>query len=132
MKVVFASTPEQQEKITELINQVYSEIFPTYFSDDEIFALKEKHVLYLSGSQFEQLDTLKDAYQVIASLQTLIHILGSEVLDETYMERYYRNISILEEYGFSFPLEYKQFMQSKEEKDCELSIYTKVANDLLV
>ena len=45
------------------------------------------------------MDTLNDAYQVIASLQTLTLILEGETLDDQYIETYYKNVSILEEYG---------------------------------
>lgn len=132
MKVVFASTPDQQEKIMELVDQIYSEVFPLYFSDSKIAKFREQNILNLSGSMCNQLDTLKDAYQVIASLQTLIHILASKKLDDQYMEKYYKNVSILEEYGLYFPLEYKQFIEAKVENNSKLSMYTKVANDLLI
>ena len=45
------------------------------------------------------------------------------------METYYKNVSILEEYGVQFPFEYNKFIDSKND---QISIYTKVANDLLV
>ncbi|WP_071396071.1 YhcU family protein [Bacillus tuaregi] len=132
MKVVFASTPDQQEKIMELIRQLYSDVFPNYFSDDEIAKFERLNVLHISSSQFEQLDTLKDAFQVITSLQTLISILESERLDEQYIETYYKNISILEQYGLYFPFEFQQFVDLKITENDDLSIYSKAANELLV
>lgn len=132
MKVVFASTPDQQEKIMELIRQLYSDVFPNYFSDDEIAEFERLNVLHISSSQFEQLDTLKDAFQVITSLQTLISILESESLDEQYIETYYKNISILAQYGLNFPFEFQQFVDLKITGNNELSIYSKAANEWLI
>lgn len=129
MKVVFASTPEQRIKIMELTKQLYSDVFPNYFTDEEIEEFKKQNVLRFSTNQFQQIDTLKDAYQVIASLQTLTLILEGETLDDQYIETYYKNVSILEEYGVQFPFEYNQFIDSKND---QISIYTKVANELLV
>jgi len=132
VKVVFASTPDQQEKITELIRQLYSDVFPNYFSDEEIAKFERLNVLYISSSHFEQLDTLKDAFQVITSLQTIISILESDSLDEQYIETYYKNISILEQYGLNFPFEFQQFADLKLSGNSELSIYSRAANELLV
>ena len=129
MKVVFASTPEQRIKIMELTKQLYSDVFPNYFTDEEIEEFKKQNILRFTTNQFEQMDTLKDAYQVIASLQTLTLILEGETLDDQYMETYYKNVSILEEYGVQFPFDFKQFVDSKND---QISIFTKVANDLLV
>ena len=129
MKVVFASTPEQRIKIMELTKQLYSDVFPNYFTDEEIEEFKKQNILRFTTNQFEQMDTLKDAYQVIASLQTLTLILEGETLDDQYMETYYKNISILEEYGVQFPFDFHQFVDSKND---QISIYTKVANNFLV
>lgn len=129
MKVVFASTPEQRTKIMELTKQLYSDVFPNYFTDEQIEEFKKQKILQFTTNQFRQMDTLKDAYQVIASLQTLTLILEGEKLDDQYIETYYKNVSILEEYGVQFPFDFHQFADSKND---QISIYTKVANDLLV
>jgi Family of unknown function (DUF5365) len=132
MKVVFASTPEQRTKILELTKQLYTEVFPNYFTDKQIKEFEKLNILKFTSQQFEQLDTLKDSYQVIASLQTLILLLESENLDEQYMETYYKNISILQEYGVQFPFDFNQFADSEIVKNENISIYTKAANELLV
>ena len=36
VKVVFASTPNQEERIRELVDYFYTSIFPAYFSDEDI------------------------------------------------------------------------------------------------
>jgi hypothetical protein len=132
VKVVFASTESQEEKIKELIDHFYSDIFPTYFTDGDIQKYERLKVLNTSKSHFEQFGTLKDAYQVIASLQTLIAILETETLDGQYMDTFYKNVSILKEYGLYFPFEYEQFEASKLAKADEISIYTKPANQMLI
>ncbi len=132
MKVVFASTESQEEKIRELIDHFYSGIFPNYFTDREIQKYEKLKVLNTTRSHFEQIGTLKDAYQVIASLQTLSAILEIETLDGQYAETFYKNVSILEEYGLYFPFEYEQFETSKMIKEHELSIYSKPANQMLM
>lgn len=116
----------------ELINHFYTDIFPAYFSDRDIRKYERQKVLNMSESHFEQCGTLKDAYQVIASLQTLIAILESDTLDGQYMETFYKNVSILEEYGLYFPFEYEQFIVSRLTKEDELSIYSKPANEMLI
>lgn len=131
MKVVFASTPEQRTKIMELTKQIYSDVFPIYFSDKQIQEFEKQNILQFTADQFEQMDTLKDAYQVIASLQTLIHILQSADVDQ-YMDTYYKNISILEDFGIHFPFEFSQFTDVEVAKKEKLSVYTKVANEFLV
>ena len=73
---------------------------------------KKQSIIRFQQINFEQMDTLKEAYQVIASLQTLILILKNETLDDQYMETYYKNVSILEEYGVQFPFDYHQFVES--------------------
>nr|WP_295974061.1 YhcU family protein [uncultured Bacillus sp.] len=132
MKVVFAPTTGQEEKIKELINHFYTDIFPAYFSDGDIQKYERLKVLGMSKSHFEQFGTLKDAYQVIASLQTLIAILETENLDGQYMDTFYKNVAILEEYGLYFPFGYEQFEASKSEKEDEFSIYIKPANQILI
>ena len=132
VKVVQASTPCQEEEIKKLIKQVYSEVFPIYFSDIEIQKYKKCNVLHMSAEQFERFSTLKDAYQVIASLQTLITILKNESFDDQYMEIFYKNVSTLVEYDFYFPFEYEHFLESKMRENERLSIFTSAANELLV
>ena len=55
MKVVFASTPEQRIKIMELTKQLYSDVFPNYFTDEEIEEFKKQNILRFTTNQFEQM-----------------------------------------------------------------------------
>ena len=132
MKVVQASTPCQEEEIKKLIKQVYSEVFPIYFSDKEIQTYEKCNVLYMSTNHLERFNTLKEAYQVIASLQTLITILKNKSFDDQYIEIFYKNVSTLVEYDFYFPFEYEHFSESKMRGNESLSMYRSAANEILV
>lgn len=132
MKVVQASTPCQEEEIKKLIKQVYSEVFPIYFSDKEIQTYEKCNVLYMSTKHLERFSTLKEAYQVIASLQTLITILKNERFDDQYIEIFYKNVSTLVEYDLYFPFEYEHFSESEIRGNERLSMFTSAANEILV
>lgn len=132
MKVVQASTPCQEEEIKKLIKQVYSEIFPIYFSDKEIQTYKKYNVLYMSTNHLERFNTLKEAYQIIAGLQTLITLLKKERFDDQYIEIFYKNVSTLVEYDLYFPFEYEHFSESKIRGNERLSMFTGAANRMLI
>lgn len=132
MKVVQASTPCQEEEIKKLIKQVYSEVFPIYFSDKEIQTYEKYNVLYMSTNHLERFNTLKEAYQIIASLQTLITILKNKRFDDQYIEIFYKNVSTLVEYDLYFPFEYEHFSESKIRGNERLSMFTSAANEILI
>ena len=132
MKVVQASTPCQEEEIKKLIKQVYSEVFPIYFSDKEIQTYKKYNVLYMSTNHLERFNTLKEAYQIIASLQTLITILKNKRFDDQYIEIFYKNVYTLVEYDLYFPFEYEHFSESKIRGNERLSMFTSAANKILI
>jgi len=128
VKIVFASTPSQEQEINELVRYVYSNIFPLYFSDEEISQFEELKVLDTSLD----FNTLKDAFQVMTSIQTVISILESTPLDEQYEVVFNRNVATLEEFGMFFPFDFEQFMEGKSLKSSMLSIYTKADNELII
>ncbi len=131
VKVLLASTHEQEEKIQELIKYMYCTIFPDYFTDEEIMQFEEMQVLHTTTRNFEYFGTLKEAFQVISCLQTLISVAESESKEEVYEEMFYHNAQILQGFGLFFPLSFDQF---REESNCKhnLSVYSKAANQLLV
>jgi hypothetical protein len=128
LRIVFASTPSQEEEICELVRYIYSKVFPLFYTDEEIKEFEQLKVLHFT----EDFNTLKDAFQVMASLQTLISILESPILYDHYAALFNKNVTILEEYGLSFPFEFQQFIEVKNLKCSMLSIYTKADNELLV
>jgi hypothetical protein len=132
MKVVYASTPEQEEKIQELINRFYSDVFPLYFSDKEIREFERLNILHTSEINFEYFSTLKDAYQVITSLQTLCHILEGGHFNHHYKPLFTKNVDTLNEFGLSFPFSFENFSFSKSMKAENLSIYTRADNQMLI
>jgi hypothetical protein len=130
VKIVFASTPDQEEKINELIKRFYRDIFPLYFSDKDIKKFEDRNVL---NNETAQLDgTLKEAYYLIASLQTLLSILESSQLTYAHQGLFEKNVETLNEYGFYFPFSYDQFIHARETKTSFFSTYTQAANQLLV
>ena len=135
MKIVFASTPSQEEEINELARYIYSAVFPLYFTDEEISELEELKVLHTSSSNVEDFGTLKDAFQVMASMQTIIAILESSVLHDHYCSLFNKNVANLQEFGLFFPFEFCHFVEAKNIKNIKssmFSIYTKAANELLI
>ncbi|KAB7666889.1 DUF5365 family protein [Bacillus sp. B1-b2] len=131
MKVVFASTPTQEERINELIHTFYSKIFPYYFSDKEIRAFERLQVLAITP---EVSSTLKTSYQVIASLQTLINILEDPDQKEDYQHLFEKNVQILEEFDLFFPFDLDNFMvnQGSNNKQGEFSMYIEADNQYLL
>lgn len=128
MKIVFASTPSQAEEINGLVRYIYSNIFPRYFTDEEICQFEQLKVLHPS----EEFDTLKDAFQVMTSIQTLISILEFSQFDEQYSIIFNKNVKSLQEFGLFFPFEYEHFTEGKITKTTMLSIYSNADNELLV
>lgn len=132
VKVVFASTPEQEQKIQELVQIIYSKVFPLYFPDEEIKELERLQVLHTTTRHTEYFGTLREAYQVIASLQTIIAILELPHLEAKYEGLFEKNVYTLQEFGLTFPFSFSQFCKEKIIRDDVLSIYTKAANEILI
>jgi hypothetical protein len=132
LKIVFASTPDQVEKVEELAQYFYSEILPLYFSDKEIMEFDKHKVLHTTQGQHENFSTLGDAFRVITSLQTIISILESRNHSEEYLEIFQKNAQTLREFGLYFPFKFNQFKNVREDDDNHISIYSKAANSILV
>ncbi|WP_071459027.1 DUF5365 family protein [Bacillus massilinigeriensis] len=131
MKIVFASTPGQEKRIVELIRYFYSDVMPLYFNDSEIQRCREEKVLQITREHFETFSTLRDAFRVITSLQTLISILEKGCFSERYCTLYWKNVSILSDFGFNFPFDFKEFEESAPVSHDYISIYSKAANSIL-
>ena len=128
MKIVFASTPGQEEEICGLVRYIYSTVFPLYFTDAEIKEYEQINVLQTN----DEYSTLKDAFQVMTSMQTIISILESPSLYEHFETLFNKNVEILDEFGLFFPFKFEQFAQARDMKNSMFSIYTKAANELLI
>lgn len=134
VKVVYASTKEQEEKIQELVHYMYSDIFPQYYLDEEIESFENMDVLHMTKSHYEYVGTLKDAFQVISSLQTIISILevqNREVVHEKYEDIFDENVRIIQDFGLSFPFSFQHFRSVKRSEN-GFSTYVRPANELLI
>ncbi|WP_338023162.1 DUF5365 family protein [Bacillus ectoiniformans] len=110
--MLVASTIEQEDKIIELVRQIKEQIFPHYFSEAELRQWEEIGVLSLGASQFEYFGTLRDAFLVITSLQTIISILETkqlESLSSHYKDMFLHNAETLQRYEICFPFTLDQF-----------------------
>jgi len=131
LKVVFASTPEQLEKIDSLIHYFYSNIFPGYFSEQEIKQFKDWD--FLSLAQSNRSETLKESYQIISSLEIMIELIESGFIREKhYQNMFNTNVQILNKLGISFPFSYEQFLKKRNPWLEEGSTFLKAANEFLV
>lgn len=132
MKIVFASIPSQEQEISKLVRYIYSNIFPHYFTDDEIFRFEQLKILHTSDKFYKEIGTLKDAFQVMTSIQTVISILERPRLDEHYSDLFNKNAGNLQEYGLFFPFEFAQFAEVKSIKSPMLSMFTNADNELII
>lgn len=133
MRIVFASTEEQEHYIEELIQTMYEDIFPRYFSDETIDQLDELSVLKPHSEDLHYNGTLKEAFQIMSSLQALTALLDhlDDQQGEEQRNLYNRNISILKKYGYKLPLTFDHFLASREKAE-EVSKYGKPANKWIV
>ncbi len=131
MKVVTAATHEQECFIEELVNYMYTEIFPHYFSDEYIKELRGISVLIPDQPDLYN-GTLKEAFQLISGMQAIIAVIESiSTTDdiENHREIFEKNANIIEEYGYKFPLTIDQFINLKE--DC-ISLFSKPTSQYLM
>ncbi|WP_456271997.1 DUF5365 family protein [Bacillus sp. AK031] len=131
MKILLASTEEQEDTIQELIKYIYCTIFPRYFTDDEIEEFENLEVLHTDTEHTNYNGTLKEAFQVISSLQTLISLIEADTTESDYEEMYEHNLCILKSFNLFFPFELDHFRKSFDCQD-KLSLYARPANQLLV
>ncbi|MFT8321041.1 MAG: DUF5365 family protein [Bacillus sp. (in: firmicutes)] len=135
MKVVYASTPTQAEKINELIQTFYSTIFPYYFSDDEIQQFSSLNILKPTAEEMGRIGTLKVSYQIITALQTIISILEVPQNTNKYKQIFAKNVQILRENELCFPFELENFKgegNAKEFNGTTLSIFSESTNSFLI
>lgn len=131
VKVVIASTPEQEAHIEELVNHFYTDIFPMYFSDEEILKFKQFEIMSLTAVRKKYNGTLKEAFQLISSLQALIAVLEAiqiRSIDEHDKLIFDKNVKILEQYGLSFPFHLEHFLLKNDEM---ISTFAKSTNAIL-
>lgn len=113
MKIVFASTIEQEQEIEQLIATFYQTVFPQFFTDEEIQHFQDIGVLQANNNHFSYNGTLRAAFQVITCLQVMMTILEKKVENPTaslkLQNMFEQNSSLLNHYGISFPFNYEHF-----------------------
>ncbi|WP_077621795.1 DUF5365 family protein [Sediminibacillus massiliensis] len=112
MKVVTASTPDQHDYITDLIQDLYQRVFPVFFSEEYIKKLREFKLLEIP--EINDL-SLMETMEVTAAFQTIISILDTLIqsgcpLGFDYVQKFTRNTTLLEKYGIDFPFHLNDFM----------------------
>ncbi|GAJ40948.1 YhcU family protein [Saccharococcus caldoxylosilyticus] len=116
MKVVYAVTEEQEEYMNYLVRYFYTNIFPYYFADEQIQEFEKLRILLLDGEHVTYNGTMKEAFQIISALQSLITIIeyiGENGDYERYRYLFERNIDILRRYGITFPFMIEQFANKR-------------------
>ncbi len=107
MKIVFASTIEQNLEIERLLVHLRESILPQYMSDFELQKYNQLGLLQLPESENHYKGTLKEAFCILSALQT-IHVILAELsrnkcIAEEYRSLFERNGDILKEHGILFP-----------------------------
>lgn len=129
MKVVTASTPEQQSYVRSLLDYFYSSVLPRFFSDTYVKDLKTFGVL--CKSDLEEY-SLQDIMEVTAALQTLQHLLEC-IIEKDHSnqmaQKFQRNQAILERHQIYFPFRLQDF--TTHDTDSDLSM-VKPANNWLI
>lgn len=123
MRIENAATPEMEMYIEDLKTQLIYEIIPQYFSSQELKKIEQLQLLTPEASLNTSYNGLmKDALQVISSLQALITVIESvryRDIQQYHRNVFTRNVAKLETYGFSFPLTLDQFSREK----CQVNMY---------
>ncbi|WP_053219474.1 DUF5365 family protein [Virgibacillus senegalensis] len=111
MKVITASTPEQQEYAHSLLGELYNQIVPKYFSAGYIAELKNFQLMEIPS--LAEL-SLKEIFEVTTALQTIISILNSPIQQgmeiEKYEDIFQKNVRILSDYEINFPFKLSDFL----------------------
>ncbi|WP_170006590.1 DUF5365 family protein [Bacillus fonticola] len=134
MKVAIASTDEQDEHIQKLVDAFYTTIFPRFFSDEQIQDFEKWNVLHIAPTDRGYIGTLKEAFQIISILQTIISIIEMNErgeLEAKYEDMFEENVEKLQQFGISFPFTFEQFQEPRSNYYDEISVYGKAANEVL-
>lgn len=123
MRIERAATPEIEGYIEDLKNQILYEIIPRYFSSQELKKIEKLQLLNPDNALNARYNgLLKEALQVISSLQALITVIENvryRDIQQHHRTLFNRNVETLDKYGFSFPLTIDQFSKEK----CQVNMY---------
>ncbi|WP_409291642.1 DUF5365 family protein [Peribacillus sp. SCS-37] len=136
MRVVYASTIEQEQEISGLVHYFYETIFPLYFTTGEIKELREMGVLHTESGGSDYSSTLKDAFHVMTSLNVILTVLEKKwaltaAAESRLEELFYTNARLLNKYGIYFPLDFNQF-DYLHTPSKDLNLFISPANQILI
>lgn len=117
MKVVTASTPEQQSYVQSLLDTFHDKVLPSFFSESYVHDLKTFGVL--THADLEEY-SLNEILEVTAALQTLQHILECVLENDEsphLARKFKKNQEILERHQLYFPFRYQDFIDQDFEWD---------------
>lgn len=132
MKVLLAATEEQEKEIVDHVQYIFTWILPKFFTDEEIDQFQEWGVLK-KDEKVPYFGTMKEAFQIITSLQVIRSILLTDEREwtEHHVEMFDKNTERLEEMGYSFPFFLSHFTKERQLEQ-SISQYAKAANELLL
>lgn len=113
---MYAVTPEQENYMHYLLHYFYTDIFPYYFDDEQIRQFEELGILSLDHEHVTYNGTMKEAFQIISALQSLITVIehiGEHGEHEQYEWLFERNQNILARHGITFPFQARQFTRKR-------------------
>ncbi len=131
MKILFAATEEQEERLDQLTNYFYTNIFPYHFDNQQMNELSELKVLAFT-QETNYNGTLETAATIIIALETLVAIIETNrnkpEIPEDYYQLFEKNVQILNRYYLFFPFTLEQFVETKN----KASIFMNPVNSFLM
>ncbi len=120
LKIVFGSTIEQDKAIVQLLVNLRYSILPLYVSEEELSAYDSMGLLQFNKQRNLYNGTLKEAFQVMTALQTVISIMENEKKFEAeeysnYEDRFKVNSELLNYFGLFFPFNLHSFKSTKSQ-----------------
>ena len=137
MKIVLSSTKEQEEAIECLLLELRFSILPLYVSDQELYTYNSMGLLQFNSQRNLYNGTLKEAFHVMAALQTVISIIEDKntyAIDKQneYEELFNTNVALLNYYGLFFPFAFQSFKKDFIKVSTSNRHYTHLSNQLLM
>lgn len=114
MKIVLGSTKEQEARIDQLLVYLRYSILPLYVTEEELASYDSMGLLQFDNKRNLYNGTLKEAFQVMTALQTVISIIENEKkfeadAYETYEHLFNFNAELLNYFGLFFPFHLHYF-----------------------
>ncbi|KGP93292.1 hypothetical protein N780_12120 [Pontibacillus chungwhensis BH030062] len=120
MKIVTASTFEQQEYVKEKITYFFDSLFPFFFSKNYAIDLENFGVLSIEGVEEYSLKEILEVTAALQTLQSLLECISDRVGDPKHSKQFDRNTKILEKHSIYFPLRYDDFLSTSDKEALSL------------